>query len=856
MNKKQLFIAAVAAMLSVTGANATDITGVTGSGGVFNIDPTHMNGDVGYRQYENFNLSEGDVANLIFHRGGRDLSSFINLVDNQVTINGILNTMRDGNFYDGHAIFVSPNGMVVGASGVLNVGALSVVTPTDEKYRTLKAEQAAQNYENIKDISNLLNNEANVGSITIDGKVFANNGVQLRGSNITVGSTGAILNGVTNQQAYTSNSGAESLFNSLVNTEGIKSGASFERNGSNIQIKSGEGMSIAGKVINGAADKTGITAERGNSGVFLTNSGSDGTSISGLVQSTHELNVLNKSGELNISGTVKNEGADLNISNRGADVTIGGKLSTNKNLAITNNSSTGSLALSGTATSSGNTNIVNEGSGGMNITGTVGGNATPSVRIVNRGGKLVISNTTDKVSSSGTVRVENSGSAGMEIGGIKGNDRVSVENSAGTLTVNGKVSVDDGGELHILNNGTKLDVASAGDIVGHGNLSLRNTGASGMSIGGKITNTGETAINNDAGAMTISKNINNTGNMGIINNGSGMTITNTAQIKNEGTLKVKNYGTNGMSIAGTVENTGRTYFYNDAGSMTLKTNGQITNHDGGLYLTSRENSKGIVAEANSTISNEGMYDLAIVHKGNGTASDGNGMNLQGEIVNEGTTAINNYKGNMNFTGSVDADGNLGIINREGSGSMNLAAGSTINNTGNANIKNYGNGNMTVNSEITHTGRVNVLANSGKLTLGAQVHNNSNGKLDDNNGFYAAARQNGTGIDVTSDFVADGNGQYLIKNISGANGLTFDGSITGDGSQAAVVNKVGDMTISGTINRTNAPVIISNFGGGLTTTSNSVLTSNKEVKVVNTGSQAAELNGTVNAPEGERWFYGN
>ena len=42
--------------------------------------------------------------------------------------------LRDGNFVNGNAIFVSPNGMVIGESGVLNVGSLSIVTPTQEAY--------------------------------------------------------------------------------------------------------------------------------------------------------------------------------------------------------------------------------------------------------------------------------------------------------------------------------------------------------------------------------------------------------------------------------------------------------------------------------------------------------------------------------------------------------------------------------------------------------------------------------------------------------------------------------------------------------------------------------------------------
>lgn len=100
MNKKQFLIATVAALLSVSSVSATDITGVTGNNGIFNIDPSHVNGDVGYRQYDNFNLSQGDIANLIFKYGNsRDIETFINLVNNGVKIDGILNTMRDGNFY-------------------------------------------------------------------------------------------------------------------------------------------------------------------------------------------------------------------------------------------------------------------------------------------------------------------------------------------------------------------------------------------------------------------------------------------------------------------------------------------------------------------------------------------------------------------------------------------------------------------------------------------------------------------------------------------------------------------------------------------------------------------------------------
>ena len=116
-------------------ALATDISGVEGVNGIYNINPTDMKGDIGFRHYGNFVLSEGDIANLIFKYGEENVSKFVNLVDHTININGIVNSMRDGNFYDGHAIFISPNGMVVGSSGVLNVGALSVYTPSQTDYK-------------------------------------------------------------------------------------------------------------------------------------------------------------------------------------------------------------------------------------------------------------------------------------------------------------------------------------------------------------------------------------------------------------------------------------------------------------------------------------------------------------------------------------------------------------------------------------------------------------------------------------------------------------------------------------------------------------------------------------------------
>lgn len=866
MNKKQLIIATIAATLSVSGAfAATDITGVNGNNGVFNITPDKLNGEVGYRKYDNFNLSAGDIANLIYKYGNsRDINTFINLVQNGVKIDGILNTMRDGNFYNGQAVFITPGGMTVGASGVLNVGSLSVITPTNDAYNSLKGEYASNNFANINNISSLLNKSSNVGNISIDGKILAREGVQLRGGQINVGANGAIVNGITSTQAFTDRATAatraEALFNNLVNTNGIKTASAFTKNGSNIQIKSSTGVDIAGKVINGAADASGITSAQGNSGVFITNSGSNGTKISGLVQSTHELNVFNKAGDMTINGTLKNEGANLNVSNKGGNVAIGGTLSSDRDIAVTNNSSTGSLAFSGTAKGA-NANFVNEGAGGMNVTGAVSGT---KARFINRGGKLVIANTADKVAAD-RVDVVNYGDGGASIGGINAENGLYVVNHKGNLSVDGHVTTGDDATISIRNAETagKLAVGSNGHIDGQGKVALRNQGANGMTIDGKVTNdnalgNAETSIINENGALLVNGKINNNGNMAIKNTGSGMTISKNAVVTNEGQLKVKNYGAGGMTIVGDVNNTGNVTFYNDAGKMKLATTedgtkaGNITNEDGRLIIWSRNNSTGISAASSSKIINNGNGNsLAIKHTGT-TAAGAKGLDLQGTIRNDGETAINNYSGDMYISGNIQSDGSLGIINRAGAGKADFASAGSITSDKNINIKNYGSGDMTVNNTITNNGRLNVIANTGKLNLGGTVHNDSNGALDDNNGFYAVSRDQGTGINLSSGFKADGAGQNLIKNISGSEGLRYEGNINASGSQTELYNQKGNMTVGGTLATTgDGKVVVLNKGDGMKL--DGIITSEKDAKIVNKGLEHAENNAKVTTPN-KIWFY--
>lgn len=261
---------------------ATDISGInpTQGTGHYDIHPEFVHGDMGFRHYENFNLSQGDIANLIFlvKNGQIPVEKFVNLVDNQIIINGLLNGVLSNGDIGGHAIFVSPQGMVIGASGVLNVGALTAIAPTRANYESVRGRYYQlnttngqyepvlnivndsyinENYQTVTrtdaeqadyDINVTLKNGDQQGNIDVNGKIISRGNVELVGKNITVrkdpnnpnAQKAGILAGVNKNFnnaniKLTTVEAANNLFNALVNTD-EKNANAFDKQG-NIIVK-------------------------------------------------------------------------------------------------------------------------------------------------------------------------------------------------------------------------------------------------------------------------------------------------------------------------------------------------------------------------------------------------------------------------------------------------------------------------------------------------------------------------------------------------------------------------------------------------------------------------------------------
>ena len=100
---------------------------------------SELTGRVGINRFRQFELSQGEIANLHFNQKNSDIhaDSLVNLVNQRIDIAGTVNAIR-ANRVDGHLFFLSPEGMAVGASGVINAGKLTAIVPTSDLFEKLR----------------------------------------------------------------------------------------------------------------------------------------------------------------------------------------------------------------------------------------------------------------------------------------------------------------------------------------------------------------------------------------------------------------------------------------------------------------------------------------------------------------------------------------------------------------------------------------------------------------------------------------------------------------------------------------------------------------------------------------------
>jgi len=802
-----LLVALFFAASTTTALATSTISNITNGGsGTFNISPEKTIGDAGYRKYQDFTLGNGDVANLNF----AGIEKFVNTVDNQININGLVNTMRNGGFYNGQAIFISPKGMVVGPNGVMNVGSLSVYTPTTSGMKLLRKgiENGDLTTEYKGERVNLLDAMSWHGNapITINGQVLSRGDVNMVANTFTLGNTGIIGAGLAGNDVV-STANADALFNTLVNTG--KSG-----NSANVNIRSYNRSQGNLNDPVGAINLNGTIKNMGNGDVIITNRGSQGLNVGAtgdLYNANGNLHLVNGKGAMNINGRVEGEGNSVHLTNgTGAGaMNIGGTVVGKAGTRLYNQANSG-MTLTGNIINSGKGLAITNEKGMLNLNGSIENSA--AMNVSNKGTGIVVNG---DIQSSGKMQMSNSGAEGIAING-------NILNSANTAITNvkGDLKVADGakialssGKLNLTNKGNALKVD--GTIEGSGQeVLIQNVGQGGFDMNGVVQNGGRLFLQNTKGDMNINGSVSGSKTYGngvdyvyIGNSGNSLNIGSNAVVAADGTIQLVNYGAGGMTVDGTISNartdlsgktlhspgetTKGTSLMNTAGD--LKVNGSVVNNNGNINITNTGNK--LTVGTNAQVGTENG-NLTLQNTGAG------GMDIDGKVISKGSAYVYNKAGDLNVNGLLLEEGQLYVTNA--GKALNVAEGATVKAAGvgaKINMLNKGTDGMNINGLITDTGKTIITNQKGNLNVNGTVSNKSGMLTIANSG-------NALNISEKAAVSNDTNRTYITN--TGAGGMDIDGNVTTKG-HVIVTNRAGGMNVDGKITSTKANAVVTNTG---------------------------------------------
>ena len=168
-----------------------------------------VHGDVGLNRFQEFKVGNQELANLYFRqeKDSTALNILVNTVASRIDINGTVNAIRD-NKVGGNLYFLSKDGMVVGANGVVNAGSLTVLA-AENKFKDAEAASEALKKQDWELSSK--------GTIDVSGTLNTATGIDLRAAYINVAKA--------KDTSFAPQLRTGMLFYTTVNTNGLVSDA-------------------------------------------------------------------------------------------------------------------------------------------------------------------------------------------------------------------------------------------------------------------------------------------------------------------------------------------------------------------------------------------------------------------------------------------------------------------------------------------------------------------------------------------------------------------------------------------------------------------------------------------------------
>lgn len=204
----------------------------------------HATGGVAVNVFNHFIVGDGHTVNLQVPTG----SKLVNIVrSSRPQVWGILNAYQNGPL-GGDVTFASADGFLVGTTGIVNVGKLTLRTPSQTDI-----DDFVSGNKPIGDLATGTYSLSASGLVTIQGKVNTRDGVVTDADQVSVDTTGVITAGNAKSASYVSDA--------AVNTGDLTAPKTLQQDGGTISIvaqgKSGTAVAVSGQLL---ADG-GITIE-------------------------------------------------------------------------------------------------------------------------------------------------------------------------------------------------------------------------------------------------------------------------------------------------------------------------------------------------------------------------------------------------------------------------------------------------------------------------------------------------------------------------------------------------------------------------------------------------------------------
>ncbi len=224
-----------------------------------------------FNSFKTFGVASGTVTNLVVPSGANNL---INLVSDQRTdVYGMLNAIKDGKV-GGNVWFVNPNGFLIGASGVVNVGSLNLSTPTVAFANGFFQLPGTPDAASVTQLLNRTEPRNNAASIVVDGKINALEGIALGAGTVSVSAGGALFSGAH----FVSNTPD---FSDVVNNNGIAVTNGVVVAGGRILIVADQDVAVSGSLValDGDVSLSATQAQGGKASITLSQATVKGTSV-------------------------------------------------------------------------------------------------------------------------------------------------------------------------------------------------------------------------------------------------------------------------------------------------------------------------------------------------------------------------------------------------------------------------------------------------------------------------------------------------------------------------------------------------------------------------------------------------